>query len=119
MADFDFDPEGLKLLQHRADSAVASVTRAVAADARRQCPIDQGDLLESIHEDLSAGRVHVGTDHWAPTEYGSQPHLIRSHGPYPLRSRETGEVFGPVVMHPGTPAQPFMRPALFRRRTSW
>jgi hypothetical protein len=49
-------------------------------------------------------------------EYGSRPHIIRSHGNYPLRNRETGDVFGRIVHHPGTPAQPFLRPALYQRR---
>lgn len=30
------------------------------------------------------------------------PHLIISHGAYPLRNRATGQVFGRVVHHPGT-----------------
>lgn len=33
---------------------------------------------------------------------GTPPHEIRSTGPWPLRNRATGQVFGPVVHHPGT-----------------
>lgn len=47
---------------------------------------------------------------WA--EVGTRPHIIRSTGPWPLRNRETGQVFGPVVHHPGTKATPHLRPAL-------
>jgi len=119
MGGFVWDPEGERKLLALADRAVALITHAVAEDARRGCPIDQGDLLRSIREDRAAGRVTVGTDHWAPTEYGSAPHVIRSRGPWPLRNAETGQVFGQEVMHPGTPQQAFMRPALYRRRTSW
>lgn len=36
------------------------------------------------------------------------PHLIESHGPWPLRNRETGQVFGRVVHHPGTHGQHFV-----------
>ncbi len=39
---------------------------------------------------------------------GTVPHEIRSHGDYPLRNRATGQVFGPLVHHPGTRAQPFV-----------
>jgi hypothetical protein len=42
---------------------------------------------------------------------GTRPHIIRSHGPWPLRSRATGQVFGPVVHHPGTRAQRYVEAA--------
>jgi hypothetical protein len=44
-------------------------------------------------------------------EFGSEAHMIRTTGPWPLRDKY-GHVFGPVVKHPGTDPQPFMRPAL-------
>lgn len=45
-------------------------------------------------------------------ELGSRPHLIESKGDYPLRNPKTGQVFGRSVNHPGTEAQPFIRPSL-------
>lgn len=45
-------------------------------------------------------------------ELGSAPHIIESHGDYPLRNRRTGQVFGKRVHHPGTSPQPYLRPAL-------
>lgn len=45
-------------------------------------------------------------------ELGSAPHIIESHGDYPLRNRKTGQVFGKRVRHPGTDPQPYLRPAL-------
>ena len=45
-------------------------------------------------------------------EVGTQAHDIVSHGDYPLRNRQTGQVFGRKVRHPGTQAQPHLRPAL-------
>lgn len=98
--------------------SVRKITEEVANDARAGCPIDSGDLVDSIGTRFPGalvGVVTVGTDHWHETEYGSRPHLIHSHGPWSLRSDE-GEYFGPVVRHPGTPMQPFMRPALYRQR---
>jgi len=41
-------------------------------------------------------------------ENGTEPHIIRSKGPWPLRNAATGQVFGPVVHHPGTAPQPFI-----------
>lgn len=39
---------------------------------------------------------------------GTPAHPIDSHGPWPLRNRATGQVFGRHVNHPGTTAQPFI-----------
>jgi hypothetical protein len=98
---------------------VKKVTDEITDDAIAGCPIDSGDLVETIHS-YFPGKLHgvvvVGTDHWPATEYGSEPHLIISHGPWSLHNAETDEYFGRVVHHPGTPAQPFMRPALYRKR---
>lgn len=105
------------------EAVAARVTRNMAADirkdARRRVPVDTGELRGTIRTGIVTPlhwRVWVGTEHWAPTEYGSAPHVIRSTGPWPLRNRETGETFGRVVHHPGTPAQPFMRPAAYTKR---
>lgn len=97
---------------------VKKVTEAIAADARAGCPYDSGDLHDSIEPRYPGklrGVVIVGTDHWVATEYGSPPHEIRARNKkalfwdgaaHPLVS----------VQHPGTPEQPFMRPALFKKR---
>lgn len=45
-------------------------------------------------------------------EFGTRAHVIESHGDYPLRNARTGQVFGRHVNHPGTSAQPFLRPGL-------
>jgi hypothetical protein len=101
---------------------VKRITEAVADDARAGCPIDSGDLVETIgtrYPGKLRGVVVVGGEdapYWASVEYGSDPHLIESHGPWSLRS-DDNEYFGRVVHHPGTPEQPFMRPAIYRRRS--
>lgn len=121
------DPAGLERLREMRRHIAHYITAAVADDARRYCPVDTGELRDSISERELLGRqnispesdggvVTVGTDHWAPTEYGSAPHIIRAHGPYSLHNAETDEYFGPLVHHPGTPEQPFMRPAIYQRR---
>src|SRR5215471_14542850 len=43
---------------------------------------------------------------------GTPPHIIRSTGPWPLRNRATGQVFGPVVHHPGTKGAHFIEATL-------
>jgi hypothetical protein len=119
------DEGGMAQLEARIGAVVGRVLNDVEDDARRYVAVDTGDLRSTIRTEHDgralAGRVWCGNraagiDYWATVEYGSRPHIIRSHGPWPLRNRETGQVFGRVVHHPGTPEQPFMRPALYRAR---
>lgn len=119
-----WDEAGIAAIIARCDAAGRQVTEAVKVDAVLGCPVDSGELRRSIRDEYpepNVGRVYVGTDHWAPTEYGSRPHVIRARKPGGVLrffwEREDRWFFGPKVNHPGTPAQPFMRPAIWRRRT--
>lgn len=105
---------GLARLAERVEVVKGHAAEDIADDARRFCPVDESELVSTIH--ARDGMVWVGSDHWAHVEYGTRPHAITSSGPWPLRNKETGAVFGRRVWHPGTPAQPFMRPALMRAR---
>lgn len=70
-----------------------------------------GTLRSSIHAFRQPdGDVIVGptADYARYVNDGTVPHLIESHGPWPLRNRETGQVFGRVVHHPGTVGQHFI-----------
>lgn len=118
MANVRVNPAGVLRVHGLAKEVREAIAEDVAVSARRRVPEDTGELRESIHVRHLADEslVIVGTDHWAPTEYGSKPHKIRSTGNWPLRNRETGEVFGREVNHPGTPEQAFMRPALYQKR---
>jgi hypothetical protein len=61
----------------------------------------------------------IGSDATTPSGYpyplglelGTRPHVITSHGNYPLRSK-SGQVFGHSVNHPGTHPYPWCRAAL-------
>jgi Bacteriophage HK97-gp10, putative tail-component len=98
----------------------------VTQEAKRLCPVSpqgsgdnpSGHLRSSIGWDLSRDerglKADVGTDvdYALPVELGTRPHEIESHGDWPLRNRRTNQTFGRKVNHPGTPAQPYLRPAL-------
>lgn len=113
------DPAGMGHLDLILERLTHNVVEEIADDARRRCPVDTGELEESIgtrYPGPRHGQVTVGTDHWHPTEYGSPPHTIRVRNAKVLANRETGEFFGRTVQHPGTPEQPFMRPAAYTKR---
>jgi hypothetical protein len=71
-----------------------------------------GALRSTVHADRQPdGSVLIGPslDYGPYVNNGTRPHIIRSKGPWPLRNPETGQVFGQVVHHPGTTAQPFVQ----------
>lgn len=106
-------------IEHLAAENGKKITREVFREIQRRAPVDTGELLDSI--DMTyvnmVGTITVTAEHWPAVEYGTRPHVIRSHGDYSLRNRETGQRFGKVVHHPGTPAQPYIRPAVYKRRS--
>ncbi len=83
----------------------AKVTRAVAADAVRYAPRDTNELAESITAHPEEGIVRAGAGHAAAQELGASPHLIPNAWGH-----------GVTVEHPGTAAQPYLRPALYQKR---
>jgi HK97 gp10 family phage protein len=99
----------------RAGDDIAKVAKSLA-------PVDTGRLRSSIRAIGSGGRltfkVTIGTDveYAADVEYGTAPHVI-----YP---KDKKALFWPgaahpvaKVNHPGTRAQPFMRPAIAQAET--
>src|SRR5258707_11925470 len=73
-----------------------------------------GFLRSSVH----ALRLHDGDILTGPTasyaayvDQDTRPHIIRSHGHWPLRNRATGQVFGQIVHHPGTTGVHFIEKA--------
>jgi hypothetical protein len=121
--ELHWDESGIAEIIARCEAVNRGITEAVAADARIGCPVDEGDLKASIrvtHPSKLVGRVYVGTDHWRPTEYGSLPHPIQARRPGGMLrffwEKKNRWFIGPRVNHPGTPSQPFMRPATYRQR---
>lgn len=104
------------------DRAAASYLRKVAIeienDAKRFVPIATGQLRAGIYREVNGLDARIGVrnvGHWSAVEYGTGPHIIR---PVNKRALHWPGAAHPVavVNHPGTPAQPFLRPALMRRR---
>ena len=72
-----------------------------------------GQDEEGMYWDIeSPARSLQGAPYGLFVEVGTKAHPIDSHGPWPLRNRQTGQVFGQHVNHPGTKPQPYLRPAL-------
>lgn len=100
-------------------SALMDRLQAFAVQAmKKHVPVSPvGPLHKSgaLRSSVTAERESDGTRRVGPTLYygpyvnnGTEPHLITSHGNYPLRNAETGQAFGRVVHHPGTKPQDFV-----------
>lgn len=111
-------PDWRRRLAEESYTRRAAAMRHAEATAKRLCPVDTGVLVSTIegeadratmNDRLSAGDAVA--DYAAVVEVGGRPHIIRSHGTYPLRDGD-GKVYGREVRHPGTPAQPYLRPGV-------
>lgn len=119
-------PMRIKIDQVALRSMLRSPTGAVGRDlirrgklieeeARRLAPGHMPDYVHStLGPSLLGTNVIVYCDHPAAIFVlkGTKSHIIRSHGPWPLRNKAKGLVFGPVVHHPGTKANDFLTKAM-------
>ncbi|MEV0220893.1 HK97 gp10 family phage protein [Streptomyces sp. NPDC050704] len=92
--------------------------REIQSDMERMAPVRSGRLRAGMYHEVNRGELRVGVrdvPYWSTVEFGSGPHIIT---PNTKKALSWPGARHPVnrVMHPGTPAQPFMRPALYKHR---
>jgi hypothetical protein len=125
------DPDWQRKAAGLAEPALERAAEIVEAGQRRRIPVSRdgshgraaGYARDHVHiergrdadgpwrEIGSDAKTPDGTDYPLILELGSAPHVIESHGDYPLRDKH-GRVFGRRVMHPGTQPYPWCRAAL-------
>lgn len=93
-----------------------TAAKIVLSDAKRRAPVKDGRLKSSLQSSVSRDRAAVGTNvgYAAYVEYGTRPHTISVNGAKVLTDKKT--FFGKSVEHPGTTAQPYLRPAIDNNR---
>jgi hypothetical protein len=124
-----FDREAKRL----AGPAMEVAARIVADGQRRRIPVSR-DGSHGRQPGYAKSKIHVesgidaigpwwdigtGDDALSPDGYnyplglelGTRPHVIESHGNYPLRDSR-GHIFGKRVNHPGTHPYPWLRSAV-------
>ena len=112
----------LSTMQKGAMKGVKRVADAIVEEAKKKVPVDEGNLLRSIDaqqpkavgKDGASCELGAYADYALYVEYPTMPHDIVPKTREALRwEGEGGEVhFAHRVHHPGTDAQPFMRPAI-------
>lgn len=116
-----------------AQRALTEAAEVVLQGAKRRCPTSPAGSVDPqtgvahpsgwLRSSINARVINVGTNTWVAiigtpvsyahfVEYGTKPHVIRAVRAHVLANTRTGQVFGKEVHHPGTKAQPFLRPAL-------
>lgn len=100
------------------DDILLVIANGLMADMQQRAPIKTGNLRGSIRVIVTMrGRIEVGPDVFiAPyawdVEYGTKPHIIEAKPGKVLRFEAGGKViYTRKVHHPGTKAQPYVRPA--------
>jgi len=109
-----------QLIDPALDSAVEDTAKAIERSAKknlkRHGAIDTGNLRASIgygRVDVAHFRVGTPVEYGPDVEYGTSRHTITANGDDPLTFKVDGQwVSKWSVDHPGTPAQPYLRPAL-------
>lgn len=73
-------------------------------------PVRTGYLLQNWAFEVGTlkARMYPRATYAPYVEFGTEPHTIRAVNKRVLANKDTGQVFGPVVHHPGTKANPFM-----------
>lgn len=100
-------------VRRRLSRGLESAMRSGENEATNEVPVDTGRLKNAV-ETIQITRFHyilVANTHYAPfVEFGTAPHTIRANDAQALFWKGADH---PVkaVNHPGTPEQPFMRPA--------
>jgi HK97 gp10 family phage protein len=111
------DPSADAHLDAALHQALDRIAAAIADDARALAPVRNGRLKASIFHDTVGLTARIGTDvdYWRYVEYGAPAHTIRPRNKKALFWEGAAHPVA-VVHHPGSPAQPFLRPALLQQR---
>jgi HK97 gp10 family phage protein len=99
------------------DTGVRRTATTVQGTAQANAPVDTGELRQKIETqriELAAYEVISAAPHARAVERGTDPHVITPDSADALAFEgQNGElVFRQRVNHPGTPAQPYLGPAM-------
>lgn len=90
----------------------------ILAEMEARVPVDTGRLRESLGVKVESNKVVIGPNETqAPyagyVEFGTKPHEIKPKSPSGVLKFKVGGtwVYTKKVHHPGTKAQPYVRPA--------
>ena len=99
--------------------AVERVLTKLENTAKKEAPVNKqsggGSLRQSIKHFMigpASGKIEVGAPYAVFVHEGTRPHTITVVNKKVLANKRTNQIFGKVVMHPGTKANPFLQRAV-------
>ena len=110
----EFDEVAKKISGPLREKLVERLTDVAFAAAFWGAPVKSGYLASTVYKEVTRGKGVVGAaaSYAACVELGSAPHEIRPVNGGVLAFEVAGKmIFTPVVHHPGTRANPFLRRA--------
>jgi hypothetical protein len=115
MARVEINDAALARITAGLGDVVERVCVAVEADAKAICPVDTGELKMSIAHEVrgTTGRVGSNLDYAAAVEMGY--HGVEHVREYVTR---TGKRVRAHERHANQPSEPYLRPALYTRRSA-
>ncbi len=103
-----------KMVSDETSKAIQKSVLTVQSNAVKEAPVNKqgggGNLRQNIRSRMMnnfSGIIEARAPYSLFVHEGTRPHIIRSKGPWALRNKRTGQVFGRVVHHPGTTANKF------------
>lgn len=97
-----------------------TIGRAILTDAQQYVPKRSGRLAESLRAEVHDKVLRVGSldcNYATDVEMGTSAHVIKPRFKRALYWEGADHPVG-KVNHPGTRPQPYLRPALYQRRTA-
>lgn len=94
--------------------AIERTAFKIEGDAKRNAPVNKGSGGGNLRQSISSrmtGKASAAIESKAKyssyVDQGTKPHIIITRNAKVLANHRTGQIFGRVVKHPGTRAQPY------------
>jgi HK97 gp10 family phage protein len=104
-------------------NAVAKTVLTIESNAKKEAPVNKqsggGNLRQSVKGSMTgvaSGKVVVEVKYGVFVEEGTRPHIIRTKSKRVLANKADKQIFGTVVHHPGTKANPFFARGIDKSR---
>jgi len=99
-------------------AALRKGAKPMLEEAKRKVPVKTGELRNSLEvKTKRTARIPVVKVQASKRKGGYHAHLVEyGTAAHDIRNVLIGNVFYPVIHHPGTSPQPFMRPAFLQKK---
>lgn len=101
-----------RIASEEIDKATEQAAIVLQRQAKLQVPVQTGRLQKSIKIKNKNSLISATAKYASFVHEGTRAHTIKATNKKVLANKKTGQVFGKIVRHPGTQANPFMTRAV-------